>query len=254
MNTQYNILYYLAAIGEPNIDVKVDILKHNLCCVYYNMQYSFDIMINFYDDASDNLECMLRSLSFLKSIIIHKKKGRLVELWKSNPYHCLIDKYDYILYILDDVMITKWNMHEMIHIKTKHKIEFLSPRVNGGTWDYMRNQNSNILAFANKVELFCLILNSKDFHKFMNIHDVENKHTWGVDILLGHFDIRSAIYYKFVVTHMLPSTTNGQTAAEEMQMYLSKHGFVDVFEVHKKYQAIRNIIEITDDSVVEETM
>lgn len=246
MYPQYNILYYLAAIGAPKLDVKLDILKHNLFCLYYNIQQKFDIMINLYDDESSKLEELLYSFPFLKSIIIHKKKGRLVELWKTNPYHCIIDQYDYILYFLDDVMISKWDMYEMINIKNKYNIEFLSPRVNGGTWDYMRNQPNNILAFANKVELFCLLLNSNDFHKFMGIHDIENKHTWGVDILLGHFNIRASIYYKFMVTHMLPSTTHGGIAGEEMQNYLTKHGFVDVFDVHKQYEPIRYIIEVTD--------
>jgi len=249
MKQPYHFLYYLAAIGEPNLETKIDILKHNLFCLYYNVQQKFDIMINLYEEDSSQIEELLRSFRFLKSIIIHKKKGRLVELWKTNPYHCLVDNYDYILYFLDDIMISKWDIYEMIHIKHKYNIEFLSPKVNGGTWDYMRNQKSNVLAFANKVELFCLLLDKDDFHKFMSIHDIENKHTWGVDILLGYFNIRAAIYYKFMVTHMLPSTTHGGIAGKEMQAYLEKHGFKDVFEVHERYDAIRNTIEITDDEI-----
>ena len=83
-----------------------------------------------------------------------------------------------------------------------------------------------------------------------HIHDIENKHTWGVDILLGHFNIRAAIYYKFMVTHTLPSTTHGGVAGEEMQNYLAKHGFVDVFDVHRQYEPIRYIIEVTDDKLM----
>lgn len=247
--TKYKFLYYLSAIGQGNLDKKFKILKNNLFYLQENFQSSFDIMINCYDNNTTKLEQFLSKIDFLKNIIIYNKKGRLVELWKTNPHHDLISNYDYILYIMDDVLITNLNMSELIHIKEKYDISFLSPKVLGGSWEYMRNQNDNVLAFSNMIEFFCLLLNKNDFCQFMDIHDIENTHTWGVDLLLGHFGIKSAIYYKFCVNHMLVSTTGDGTkenilAFDEMNKYIKKHGFTSHDEILQKYPNIYSTITI----------
>ena len=247
--TDYKFLYYLSAIGESNLDKKLEILKENLFYLHESFQTNFDIMLNCYDTNISKIEDFLSSIHFLKNIIIHKKKGRLVELWKTNPHHHLISNYDYILYIMDDVLISNLNMNELIHIKKKYEISFLSPKVVGGSWEYMRNQNDNVLAFSNMIEFFCLLFDKNDFYKFMDIHDIENIHTWGVDLLLGHFGIKSAIYFKFYVTHMLVSTTADGTkendlAFGEMNKYIKKHGFSSHTEILEKYSNIYSTITI----------
>jgi hypothetical protein len=240
----YKFLYYLAAIGEPNLETKLSILKKNLFILYKDIHQSFDIMINCYDAETIQIEEFLYSLPFLRHIIIHKQKGRLVELWKTNPYHNLISNYDYILYMLDDVLLSSWNMNKFIYIKNKYSIQFLSPKVLGGTWDYMRNQDDDVLAFANKMEIFCLLLNKDDFHIFMNIQDIENTYTWGVDLLLGHFKIKSAIYFQYSVNHMLTTTTNPEIAGKQMDRYILKYGFSSVKQIDQMYPAIYEIIHL----------
>lgn len=237
-------IYYLAAIGNPHLDIKLDILKHNLYNIFNNIKIPFDIMLNCYEDDIALIQNMLKSLSFIKKIIIYKKKGRLVELWHTNPYHDLLKKYNYIFFILDDVKIQNMDILELIAIKKKYYIQFLSPKVIGGTWDYMRKYDKNILAFANNIEIFCLLFDYHDFNKFISINDIENTHTWGVDLILGFYNIKSAIYYKFSVEHMLPSNTDGGKAGHEMHVYLNKRGFKSVAEINEKYKPIYKTIEI----------
>lgn len=239
-------LYYLAAIGSPNMDIKLDILKHNVTNIYNNIQVPFDIMLNCYDDGDTctNIKKMLSLLPFLNNVIIHEKKGRLVELWHTNPYHTLLNQYHYVFYILDDVKINNIDIYELINIKNTYAIDFLSPKVIGGTWDYMRNQEDHILALANNIELFCLLLTPRDFHKFINIHDIENSYTWGVDLLLGHFKIKSAICFSFSVHHMLPSTTDGGIAGGQMHDYIRKHGYQSVSQINEKYPPIYKTISL----------
>jgi len=199
-------------------------------------------MINCYDDDTEILT-LLNTMPFLNKIMIHKKKGRLVELWKSNPYHELISSYDYILYIMDDILINDLDIREFIDIKNKYEISFLSPKVLDSTYEYMRKYD-NVLGFSKRIEIYCLLFNKDDFNKFMEINDIENPHTWGIDLLLGYFNIKSAIYYKFVVTHMLPSTTNGIQATYEMNKYLAKHGFSNAMQVLQFYPDVYSTIEI----------
>lgn len=235
-------IYYLAAIGSPHMDVKTQILIYNLHELYKQIQYPFDIMVNCYDEHDETLEKQLRSFSFLRTIYFHKKKGRLVELWKSNPYHIYLQAYLHILYVLDDVKFERLNLLELISIKAVYQIEFLSPKVIGGTWDYMRNQPYHTLALANNVEIFCLLLSPNDFTKFMEINDIENKHMWGVDYLLGHFQIKSAICYTNSVLHCLPSNTDRKIAAEQMHIYIRKHGYDSIKEIEQKYPPIYKLI------------
>jgi hypothetical protein len=237
-------IYYLAAIGSPHLDVKLEILKHNLLSIYNNIKIPFDIIINCYDEEDIEIHNMIRTLTFIKKVIIYKKKGRLVELWHTNPYHDLLKKYNYILFILDDVKIQNLDLLELIAIKKKYYIQLLSPKVMGGTWDYMRQFEENKLAFANNVEIFCLLFDYNDFMKFLSINDIENSHIWGVDLLFGYYNIKSAIYYKFSVEHMLPSTTDGGIAGHQMHVYLNKRGFKTVNEVNEKYKSIYKLIQI----------
>ena len=125
-----------------------------------------------------------------------------------------------------------------------YDISFLSPQVLGGTWGYMRSQNYNQIAFVNTVEIFCLLFKPGDFYKFMEINDIENTHTWGTDFLLGHFKIKTAIYYKFVVNHVLPSKTNVTVAQKEMETYLRKHGFNSIREILASYPSIYSTVEL----------
>jgi hypothetical protein len=237
-------LYYLAAIGSPNIEEKTQILLDNLNYLYKQIKTSFDIIINCYDEDDETLEKQLKDLSFLRNVYFYRKKGRLVELWKTNPYHLYIQNYLYILFILDDVKFEQFNLLELISIKSIYQIEFLSPKVIGGTWDYMRNQPYNTLALANNIELFCLLLSPKDFTKFIEINDIENTHTWGVDYLLGHFQIKSAICFTNSVFHCLSSNTNCGLAGQQMHDYLRKHGYETVEEIVKKYPPIYKLITL----------
>jgi len=237
-------IYYLAAIGSPDLDVKLDILKNNLNQIYNNIKIPFDIMLNCYDNDSSQINTMLKSIPFISNIIIYKNKGRLVELWYSNPYHHLLQKYNYIFFILDDVKIDNMDILELIAVKKKYYINFLSPKVIGGTWDYMRLHDNNTLAFANNIEIFCLLFDYYDFTKFISINDVENSHTWGVDLLLGYYNIKSAIYYKYSVYHMLPSNTDGGIAGHQMHVYLNKRGFKSVAEVNARYKPIYKTIQV----------
>lgn len=241
---EYKFLYYLSAIGQTNLDIKLAILKNNLNHIYKHINTSFDIMLNCYDDDITEIQTFLNSFDFLNEKIIHKKKGRLVELWLSNPHHDLVSNYDYILYIMDDVLIHNIDINEFINIKNKYEISFLSPKIIGGDWEYMKKHDGNILGFSYRIEIFCLLLTPADFAKFMDISDIENTHTWGIDLLLGHFNIKSAIYYKFKATHILPSTTNRSIAGHEMIKYLNKHGFSNTAHVCSTFTDIYSAIEV----------
>ena len=243
MSTDKFFIYYLAAIGNPYLNYKIKILKHNLCFIFNNIKKPYDIVINCYDDCTLLIETMLNSLSFIRNIFIHNKKGILVELWHTNPHDDILKNYENIFFILDDVKIINVDIINLILIKKTFNISFLSPKVIGGTWDYMRKYNNNVIGFANNIEIFCLLFYYNDFMKFMSINDIDNPWIWGVDLLLGYHNIKSAVYYKFCVKHMLPSNSNHGIAGGQMARYINKRGFKSVNDVNAKYKPIYKIIQ-----------
>ena len=65
----------------------------------------------------------LQSLSYIDNVYIHNKKGVLTELFLTNPYNDLLQNYDYIIFILDDIKIINVDIHKMIKIKKKYNMK-----------------------------------------------------------------------------------------------------------------------------------
>jgi hypothetical protein len=241
------LLYYLSAIGTPRLDIKINILKNNLLHIYKNINSNFDIIINCYNEDDTQIEKEINQsvFPFLENIYIHKKKGILVELWYTNPHHKVLPNYDYILYNMDDVEFTNINILELIEIKNKYQIAFLSPKIIGSSHKYMNMHESNVLAFSKRIEIYTLLLSYKDFLKFLSINSIKNKHTWGVDKILGFLNIKSAICYKFESVHRLPSSSDPSKAMHEMTEYLKSYGFESEHDFERKHpEYIYEIIHI----------
>lgn len=238
------LLYYLSAIGTPNLDVKINILKKNLLHIYKNINSHFDIIINCYNEDDTEIEKEINQcvFPFLENIYMHKKRGMLVELWYSNPHHSVLENYDYILYNMDDVEFTNINILELIEIKNRYGIEFLSPKIVASSHPYMNAHGSNVLAFSKRIEVYTLLLSYKDFLKFLSINSIKNKHTWGVDKVLGFLNIKSAICYKYESVHRLPSASDPNEAMCEMTAYLNALGFESDHDFELKHPG--NIYEI----------
>lgn len=218
------ILYYLCAIGTPELNIKLNILSHNLNYLHQNIG-NFDIMLNCYD-SSETIYNFVKIFSFLDSIYTHNRKGVLTEVWLTNPFNKKISNYDYIIFILDDVKIININLEKMIEIKKQHNIQVLSPKVLNSTWNFMNN-NNNCITFNNALEVYFLLLSPKDFINFSSINTIENKWTWGVDHLFGHYNIEAAVYMNFYVEHMLErnmSKNNKKEAFKLRKIYLKNIG------------------------------
>ena len=243
-----NILYYLAAIGEPDFETKYNILYNNLTYIYNDIKQNFDIVINCYSTDINISKFVNKSaFPYLNNIYIHVQKGILSELWINNPYHHLLPNYDYILFILDDVEIVNMNIFKMIELKNKHNIEFISPRVENSFWDYMHLESNDILRITNRIEVFCLLFDYNNFQTFINLNSLDNPNTWGIDFMMGHYKIKTAIYYQFNVNHKLASKCNKIKAREDMTKYFNNHGYYDITEVLEKFPSIIETIYFLPD-------
>jgi len=222
-------LYYLAALGNPDFEIKIDILKNNLHYIFKDINQYFDILINCYDDSDITNIVNKTNFHFLDNIYINYKKGKLIELWNDNPFHVYLTNYDYILFILDDIEIQNINVDHLCKIKNQYNIEFISPRVEYATWDYMNLYCGDKLGITNRVEVYCFLFNYKNFIKFLSINDIENPNIWGIDYIMAHYKIKTAVYYKFSVIHKLQNKSNTANnydqAIFDMDKFFKKNGY-----------------------------
>jgi hypothetical protein len=238
------LLYYLPAIGNPNIEIKQKILLHNLLYIYRQINQSFDISIAFYD-ISVNIKMMLNNLPFIDKKYIYEKKGILTELLLTNPNNIYNNNYDYIIFTLDDVKILNMNIRKMIRVKRNYKIKIMSPVVLKSTHWYMRFKPSNMLTIHNQLEVYLLLLRPIDFKIFCSIHTIENKWMWGPDLLFGYYNISAGVLHSCAVEHKLPSYSDGNTASNLSVEYLRKHTkYLNYAQVNKDFSPIKNMIKL----------
>jgi hypothetical protein len=236
-----NFLYYLACIGYPNYEEKIQFLKHNLEYIYNNIKQPFDIILNIYETNTSNIEKLtttIKQYAFIKNTYIHIKKGILTQVFLTNPHNKYINNYSYILFVLDDVKIQKLDINTMIKVKESYNLDIISPKVLNATHNYMYNYNT--ILKTNFLEVFILLMTPKNMQKFFSLHNTENKWMWGVDLLFSYFNVSVGINNQQVAKHMLPSNSKTHDALTNMNTYLHTHtSFKNIDEIYIKYAPIK---------------
>ena len=236
------LLYYLAAIGNNNLDKKQIILLHNLNYIYNNIKQNFSISINFYD-ISEEIKKSVNELSFIDTVYIYEKKGILTELFLTNPNNIHISNYDYILFILDDVKIIDIDVLSMIDIKKQNNIDILSPKITNSTHGYMYKNKAG-LTITNFLEVYLFLLEPKDLFKFFDIHSLENKYMWGVDFMYWYYKIRTGIINTYSANHELTPQSNPKEAEKLCNIYLTKNTDGKYNNVHQIMAKMPSVVAL----------
>lgn len=234
-------LYYIACIGNPDLDKKMDILLHNLQYIHNDIKCNFDICINCYEDNESiytDIFNRIKSVGFIDTIYKYVRKGILTELFLRNPYNKFVDNYDYIMFIMDDVRIVDINIIELIRIKKLLNISIISPKILYSTYPYMYIHND--ITINNFLEVYLLLLSPLDFKQFIGLYTIENRWMWGVDLLFGYYNIPTGVVNKFVAIHELPSKAYNQDGMMRMFSYMCTHTpFNSKREILDKYTPIK---------------
>ncbi|MHA2082112.1 MAG: hypothetical protein ACXABD_00020 [Candidatus Thorarchaeota archaeon] len=167
------------------------------------------------------------------------------ELWFTNPYKDVYADYDEILFILDDVVISRLHIPLLIDMRNKHGIDIISPAIAGATWKYMLPNKPNILAITNCLEVYCMIMTPENFRKYLAINTFRNKWIWGVDLLFGYFGIKTAVYHGMDAHHIIPCAHGCNDEAKSLMIeYFHSKGFENLDDVRKQYPIIKQAVTI----------
>lgn len=197
------LLYYLASIGDNNYDEKLNILNHNLEYLYEKNKFNFDIIINLYntdDESYEKINNLIKNKNYIEKYYIYVKQGVLTELFLTNPHNKHIEKYQYILFILDDVKIINYDLKKMIEYKKKYQFEFISPKIINSTYKYMNNLKECVV-LSNILEIYLILCDKQSFKNFLDSHTIKNKWIWGYDLLFGYNGIKVGINYNDECQH-----------------------------------------------------
>lgn len=243
--------YYLVCIGEPNLGEKLEILVSNLNYIYNDIKTPFDIIINCYEtnrNITNFIKNEINDLNFIDNVYIYSKKGVLSELFLTNIHNDKIDNYDYIFFILDDVKIINIDINEMIRIKNKLSISFFSPKIINATHNWMYELDNIII--HNCIEIYLFLFSPADFKKFLSINTIENKWMWGVDLLLGFFNIKSGIINTYTAEHVFGAKDNDIEKGNKIKLmdeYIqSKSPFNSMGQILNIYKPALYRININD--------
>jgi len=237
------LLYYLPAFGEGKMDIKGEILLHNLDYIFNDIKEPFSICLNMYTN-DERLKLRLSTLEYLENIYVYEKKGVLTELFLTNPANIHVDAFDYIFFCLDDVKIVNINFHRMIEIKEKYNIEILSPKVINSTHYWMNQFNQ--LTINNFLEVYCLLMNPENFKKYLSINTIENKWMWGADFVFGYFKMKVGVLTIFEVNHFIKDNdSNKEEAKTLMNKYIRQvTHFKDISAVFRAYTPVIETIVV----------
>lgn len=232
------LLYYIPAFGEPNIKSKLDFLEHNIEYIYNQNKEPIDICINLYTPSPDKIQ-KLESNKYINKVLVYEKKGVLTELFLTNPNNSIVQEYDYILFMFDDIKIINIDIMKMIEMKKKYNLELLSPKILKATHSFMNLYDCGV-SVNNCLEVYFLLLEPKNFYKLLSLNTIENKWMWGVDYLFGYNNIKVGIYFDSVVEHMLPSKSNKQEATILCNIFIKQNTkFNNLNDLKKNYKPIK---------------
>ena len=242
------ICYFVGGIGEPKINFKKNLLLKNLEKIYNSNKQNYDIFINTYSNDF-NID-FLKNIDYIDKIFFHRKSpSHLTQLWHSNNDLDKLKNYDYIIFVLDDIELVKFNLLHMIDLINEYKIDILSPKINNATHEYMKlNNYKNHISFTNCLEIFNFVSTPKGFFKYYQMLDKDNENIWGVDLFFGYYKIKTGIIWLYESNHLYKGPSK-KSYYDEMIKYCKKRGF----EKNKK-ECIRITVEKYYKNIIYQTI
>ena len=235
MSKNLKICYYLAAIGDPYIEEKLNILEHNLYILSKNKDIVVDLAYNLYsfENKEDNITTD-RIKHLLNNIYSYKEKGILAELWLKNPI--TFENYDYIIFILDDVKLSdNFDIETIIQLKIKHNLNIISPSIINSSHSYMNTHpEDKFFSITGEIELYCYILSPNDWEKYKSTLYIENPWTWGNNSILRFHNISLGIDYNSAANHVFRFPSDTSKHMEGLQKLMRHNGFDNEYDFCQK--------------------
>lgn len=177
------VLYYLGGIGEPDVPLKLQILRNNLELLAQQTEIAgIDLIVNVYSSfhriqkeietwrwqgvscggtrASKRQEEEKKSEevdghprgdhSKLRNVFFHCQSGVLAQLWETNKFHehLLSKGYSIVLFTLDDVQFLSLPISQSLDVMKRHGLDILSPRISNASHAHLMSSFPDLPGMA----------------------------------------------------------------------------------------------------------
>jgi hypothetical protein len=202
--------FFLTGFGEPNVEVKKDILLKNLEVIKgWKDKYDIDLYIYLYTPSYLDKLNELELSKYVSNVYITAKPGIVGEfIYRevSKHYH----DYDYIFMFLDDIELPKdLSLEMMMIVYNKEQLDILGLPL---TIDSPANhsfmyQNIDMIREGytyretNFIEYFVYFISSIKFPKYLAFYNKETRWCWGIDLALHNNGIKLGMLDSYPLKH-----------------------------------------------------
>ena len=202
--------FFLTGFGEPNIEVKKDILLKNLEVIKgWKEKYEIDLYIYLYTPSYLDELNKLELTKYVSNVYITAKPGIVGEfIYREVSKH--YQNYDYIFMFLDDIEFPKdLSLEMMMIVYNKEQLDILGLPL---TMDSPANhafmyQNIDMVREGytyretNFIEYFVYFISSIKFPKYLAFYNKDTRWCWGIDLALYNNGIKLGMLDSYPLKH-----------------------------------------------------
>jgi hypothetical protein len=219
MDLSTRVGFFLIGFGTPNLEVKINILRHNLQTLkarnLKGMVAAVDLYIYCYTprEAKEALEHpsmrLLMTEALSNTYIVEKKGivGEFIHHEVSKEYA----KYNYIVLLLDDILLpNNFDLGRMVWVYNREHLDILAlPLTQDSPYNYkfmLQREDLRREGFTyrqtNFAELFFYLMSTDNFgRKYLPFITHETKWCWGIDLALHNYGLKMGLMECFPVKH-----------------------------------------------------
>lgn len=202
--------FFLTGFGEPNIEVKKEILLKNLEVIKgWKDKYEIDLYVYLYTPRYLDRLNELELSKYVSNVYITAQPGIVGEfIYRDVSKH--YQNYDYIFMFLDDIEFPKdLSLEMMMLVYNKEQLDILGLPL---TMDSPANhafmyQNIEMMAQGytyretNFIEYFVYFISSIKFSKYLAFFNKDTKWCWGIDLALHNNGIKLGMLDSYPLKH-----------------------------------------------------
>jgi hypothetical protein len=202
--------FFLTGFGEPNIEIKKEILLKNLQVIKgWKEKYEIDLYIYLYTPSYLDELNKLELTKYVSNVYITAKPGIVGEfIYREVSKH--YQNYDYIFMFLDDIEFPKdLSLEMMMIVYNKEQLDILGLPL---TIDSPANhafmyQNIDMIREGytyretNFIEYFVYFISSIKFPKYLAFYNKDTRWCWGIDLALYNNGIKLGMLDSYPLKH-----------------------------------------------------
>lgn len=202
-------LYVLiTGFGPPHLEHKLQILENNLEKIAHYPWTKLTIKIAQY--ISPDLFKIPETLIAKYSLEIIYEPGIVGEFIKRHAHPSVLQGYDYLLLLLDDVELQNIDFTKVIQYQKDLYLDVLSPVMSHDSkyqYQYMRKDNTNAdIKVVTVCEYFCMFFPVDCFPIYYQHITLDNPWMWGLDLVLyKHLKLNIGLMNQFTMKHWYKS-------------------------------------------------